>query len=515
MTMKPRATKYNIRRKPGTNKTDAGTPEEAASQAASEAQASVEDKIAAIKAEGLSARQLRMARRVAHKNGIEAETDYDAIRILRDRGIDPFKSNNMLELVKGNSAEQPAAPINLPQTVPQPGQNLPAPPGLLNEDQRAREIIRIQRDIAKRRRRRLIGLFSRLAAFVFLPTILTAYYFIFVATSMYATKSEFVIQQAEQQTSAPSGGLGALFSGGTQDAITVQSYLQSREAMLRLDADHGFKVHFSNPEIDPIQRLTPDATNEEAYVLYQRNVKIGYDPTEGIIKMEVIAADPNVSAEFSTALISYAEEQVDQLTQRLREGQMKGARESYEDAEAALRQAQQRVLELQEQRGVLSADAEITSLMTQISTFEIELRQERLKLEELLNNPRPNQSRVDVAKRNIAGLEGLIAEIRAQLTETGSDNASLARVSSELAIAQTDLETRRFLFTESVQRLEAARIEANRQVRYVKTGVNPIPPDEATYPRVFENTIVAFLIFAGIYLMISLTASILREQVSA
>ena len=44
--------------------------------------------------------------------------------------------------------------------------------------------------------------------------------------------------------------------------------------------------------------------------------------------------------------------------------------------------------------------------------------------------------------------------------------------------------------------------------------VEPVVPDEATYPRALENTILAFLVFAGIYLMISLTASILREQVT-
>jgi capsular polysaccharide transport system permease protein len=36
-----------------------------------------------------------------------------------------------------------------------------------------------------------------------------------------------------------------------------------------------------------------------------------------------------------------------------------------------------------------------------------------------------------------------------------------------------------------------------------------------SYPRAFENTAVALLIFAGIYLMMALTASILREQVSS
>ena len=45
--------------------------------------------------------------------------------------------------------------------------------------------------------------------------------------------------------------------------------------------------------------------------------------------------------------------------------------------------------------------------------------------------------------------------------------------------------------------------------------VTVIAPDEATYPRAFENTALAFLVFSGIYLMISLTASILREQITS
>ena len=60
-----------------------------------------------------------------------------------------------------------------------------------------------------------------------------------------------------------------------------------------------------------------------------------------------------------------------------------------------------------------------------------------------------------------------------------------------------------------------ARRLTNRQVRYLSLGVSPVAPDEATYPKAIQNTIVAFLIFSGIYLMLSLTASILREQVSS
>ncbi|MCX8509040.1 MAG: capsule biosynthesis protein, partial [Rhodobacteraceae bacterium] len=70
------------------------------------------------------------------------------------------------------------------------------------------------------------------------------------------------------------------------------------------------------------------------------------------------------------------------------------------------------------------------------------------------------------------------------------------------------------MLAQTTQQLETSRIEANRQVRYLSTSVAPVAPDEPTYPRAFENTVLAFLVFAGIYLMLSLTLSILREQMT-
>ncbi len=466
-------------------------------------------------ANGLTARQMRMARRLAHRHGLNPRDDAEALEMLRARGIDPSERSKILELVVPEGGEAQPTP-NLPDTIPGPllpGAPIARGPNLSGE--RSREIMEIQADIARRRRRKMVMMCLRLAAFVLLPTILVGYYFFAVATPMYATKSEFVIQQAEPQTT----GLGGLLSGTglatSQDSITVQSYLQSRESMLRLDADIGFKQHFSQPFIDPIQRLDPGATNEEAYRYYTRHVKIGYDPTEGIIKMEVIAADPDVSASYARALITYAEEQVDKLSLRLREDQMRGARASYEDAEAKMAAAQERVLELQEQLGILDPNTESAAVMSQITGFETQISEKRLQLQQLLDNPQPSQARVAGVRGDIARLEALIADLRSQLTVGDADTGSLARMSAELQMAEVDLQTRMLMMQEALQQMESARVEANRQVRYLSTGVNPVPPDEATYPRAFENTVLAFFVFAGIYLMLSLTASILREQVSA
>ncbi|MEY4984350.1 MAG: hypothetical protein RIR62_2616 [Pseudomonadota bacterium] len=485
----------------------------------------------AIRREGLTGRQLRMARRMAQKYGLPATSDFDAVRLLRQAGIDPFQKTSLLE-VMGEDDDDEASAIPLPTartTLPVPrgdGVKLPQTikpmkvpaPAEQAEVNHAAELLKIQQDLVARRRRRSMLLAARLFFFVFLPGLLAGFYYYNIATPLYATKTEFVIQQADSSQSS-GGGLGGLLRGtslgSAQDSIAVQGYLMSRDAMLRLDQDVGFKAAFQSEGIDPIQRLEPDATLEAAYKVYQRNVRIAYDPTEGIIKMEVIAPDPQMSVDFARALIGYAEEQVDQLTQRLREDQMQGARESYLEAEQNMMAAQRRVVDLQERFKILSSESEVQLITAQIGELEGQLTRDRLGLAQMESNPNPNIARMEPLKRRIATLESEIQSLRSKLTEADASGQSLAEVQSELLMAEADVKTRQALLAGSLEAMESSRIAANRQVRYLSLSVSPIAPDEATYPRAFENTMVAFLIFAGIYLMISMTAAILREQVSA
>lgn len=481
-----------------------------------------------VPSEALSGRQLRIARRLAQKYGLQPNSDYEAVTMLRAKGIDPFQKSSILQMINPDDAlgdQTAAAPGRALAVQPNaPAQNLPQtikPIQLPSPQQRAEkshlsEIQKIQRDLARRRRKRSALLAGRLFFFVFLPTLLAGIYYYAIATPLYATKSEFVIQQAEPAAAAGMGGLlrGTSFAT-SQDSIAVQGYLQSRDAMLRLDQDQNFTNHFKAPSIDLIQRLASDATREAAYKTYKRNVHISYDPTEGLIKMEVIAADPEVSAQFSRALIGYAEEQVDHLTQRLRADQMQGARESYESAEAAMLNAQRKVVELQEKSQILSSEVEVSLLSAQIGQLETQLSTERLSLAQMEANARPNQARIEPVRRRIQTLESEIATLRAKMTQSDGDTASLASVQSELLVAQTDVQTRQLMLANALQAMENARTEANRQVRYLSLSVSPVAPDEATYPRAFENTAVALLIFMGIYLMIAMTAAILREQVSS
>ena len=100
------------------------------------------------------------------------------------------------------------------------------------------------------------------------------------------------------------------------------------------------------------------------------------------------------------------------------------------------------------------------------------------------------------------------------MTQATTGENSLAETAVQIQLAQADLSTRDMMLQTALERLEQARRDADSQARYLTTSVQPVASEDATYPRKFENTILAFLIFSGIYLLVSLTASILREQVS-
>src|SRR5690606_40857277 len=130
--------------------------------------------LAAIRAENLPSRQLRMAMRIAAMHRIEAACEYEAVLRLRQRGIDPFHRGALGRILSEAGAEAQAAPSpHAPVPVPAPGlpartrrrEIAPLPPGegapglpsreALTEERRAAEIYRIQQDIARRRRKRL------------------------------------------------------------------------------------------------------------------------------------------------------------------------------------------------------------------------------------------------------------------------------------------------------------------------------------------------------------------------
>ncbi|MEM9009731.1 MAG: capsule biosynthesis protein [Pseudomonadota bacterium] len=456
-------------------------------------------------AEAQSARYKRRARRRARRLGFDPQSDEEAIELLVSRGIDPMAP-------EADTSYEALLPVPAPQPAERPGVLLEQTIDEAADDQ-INQIEEIQQQLVERRRRRFMLLALRLIFFVFLPTLAVGIYYFRYATDMYETKSEFVIQQNEGGQ-----GIGSLL-GGTSfatatDSIVVQGFLTSKEAMLRLDEEHGYISHFQDERIDPIQRLSADATIDEAYGLYGRNVVVGYDLTEGVLRMDVIAATPEAAETFAAALAGYAEERVDDLTTKVREDALTEQRMNVTEAATRVDEAAETLARLQGERGVFSAEMEVTMLQSMIQLLMQQRQEKELELVQIQGNARPNQTQVEVLQAEIANLTTAIDERRSEMMAETAQGGTLLDANAELRKAEANLLTRQTILSEALSSYESARVEANRQVRYLSVSVYPIAPDVATYPRKFEYTVLAFLIFLAVYVLLSLTVSILREQMS-
>ncbi|WP_316013683.1 capsule biosynthesis protein [Roseobacter sp. HKCCA0434] len=417
----------------------------------------------------------------------------------------------------------PAAPANLPaprreQSVAkvEPGDTGKGGTTTSTIDPREAEIREIQRELVQRRRRRFVLLWLRLAFFVMLPTFLVGNYYYRHATPFYATEANMLLEASSASLNAPSAAGATAAANVIRASIAVQDFLVSREALRILDQELGVIAHYADPAIDPIQRLPADASENEVYAFYKDRVLVGFDITEGVLRLEVIAATPDMAYAMANRLIELAEERVVTMSDRNQQNAVASARAALTDAEVQLDTAYERVLGLQEQLGIFSADIEVGLVQGQISSLTSALEERRLSLAALQDNARPNQAQVRVLNAEIARLEEAIAEQRSLIVneQSSADRESLARVSADLARAEQQLATRELMVGAAIEGLEIARREAAQQSLFFARAVNPVLPVVPSYPRAFEYTALAFVIFFATYMMVSLTISILREQMS-
>lgn len=416
------------------------------------------------------------------------------------------------------------APVPVPGEQARPGRGsaLPAIRRDVKPDTpalRAERVEAIRRDLVRRRRRKGGGLLLKLWVFVVLPTMAVAWFLWFQASDLYRSDSSFVVQTAESTGGVGSSGgfFGALLGGGggVYDPVAVQTYILSRDVLHRLDAEYGWIAHFQSPELDILHRLAPDASFEDAFAHYQDMVSVSFDPTEGLLEMSVVAAEPEAARRFSQAIIGYSEEMVDDLSNRIRQDAIEEAQQNLADAEERLKAAQDAEAALRKQLETFSVEGEVAAEMGIITGMETELEALRGRLAGLQAVTSASDPRVTRLQGQMETLANQIADRRARVTSSdAADTGSLADINAALSRAKLDVQAGMAIFTAALEAREIARANASRQHRYLSVVAQPSMPDEPNYPQKWQVTALAFLGFLGVYIILSLTISLIREQAS-
>lgn len=324
-------------------------------------------------------------------------------------------------------------------------------------------------------------------ALVLLPSMLVCGYFWLLAAPRYESEARFVLRVPGRAMVGPEMGQMASLLQGTgvnrssDDGYIIQEFLESRDAMVYLEAHADLRRSFALAENDPFWRYPgffASATEEGLYKLYKRLISVTFDNSSGVSTLKVQAFSPADARRESEALLAAAESLVNRLNERSRQDATALA-----DAEAD--RARQRVLATQRgittfrERERMVDPAQVTiAVLEALAKLGLETAQLSVQIGELLQVS-PSSPQLAPLRNRRAALEAQIAIERQRL---GGDAQSIAPRIAEYEGLMLEREFADKALIAAMSGVEMARVEATRKQVYLERVARPGEPDYAAYP---------------------------------
>lgn len=205
--------------------------------------------------------------------------------------------------------------------------------------------------LAESRRQRHRRTMRRFQYFVLMPTLLYFCYSALIATSFYEAESVFTVKTSDGRdpNAVGAANAGLLFSNPFQDAFMVREHLLSRELMTKMDAEHGFLAHYTENWQERLWlRFGKRFLGRDELDFYRGRVRVGVDTQEGILRLHVRALRPEQARLFSVALLDYAEDKVNRLSEQILDDQVRLLEREVTVAKEGFNAARQDLIDLQE-----------------------------------------------------------------------------------------------------------------------------------------------------------------------
>jgi len=367
------------------------------------------------------------------------------------------------------------------------------------------------------------GHFIRMMFMIFVatPTVLTILFYGFVAADQYATVSAFAVRGASSSGSAID--MTSLFSlGGTSagtevaDSYILQEYIQSREMVEILVAEANFLEIYSRSSADPYYRLNPEVPIEELVSYWGMMSKVEFDAETGIINMTIRAFRPGDAEQITRKVIEKSEALINLLSLRSREDSLKTARRELQLAEERFAEARKTVAAWRGTEREIDPEAVAAQQTTLVGTLEAELATRQSELTALRATMSENAPRVVYVTNQINALKRQIATERLSVAvaEEGQSQPVLTERLSRYEELLAEREFAQQSYAAALASLEAARVEALKQQRYLAVFVTGMAPEESTYPEGVRWTLI---LFVGLLLgwgIMALIAAAIRDRVT-
>ncbi|MFL2825655.1 MAG: lipopolysaccharide biosynthesis protein [Coraliomargaritaceae bacterium] len=331
--------------------------------------------------------------------------------------------------------------------------------------------------------------------FVLLPFLLIAFYFLFIASDRYASGAGFAVRNMSAQSGTDLlGSVTGLVGSGTStsDSYIVVKFLESRDLLQSLIDETDFLQIYGNNAIDAISRIPEDLLIEERLKSWKRYIDASFDPSSGIIRFEVQAFQPEEAHLIASKILEQVKVLTNVLSEQARKDSMSYAEQELALAEARLLEARTDLRLFRKNTNSVDLSASAMAQIELLANLEKELIEIKARIEVLKESLNEDAPSIKALERKAEALEFQISEKSGGLKITGQSNelSSLLANQEELQTQKTFAET---AYASAMASLEAARMEASRNQRYLAIYTHPSLPEYPIYPKRLLYSLFAFI----------------------
>lgn len=329
-----------------------------------------------------------------------------------------------------------------------------------------------------------------------LPTLLFGIYYYLIASDQYQSEAHFIVRTADSAP-MPSSGFGQLLglSGGVSqsrsDAISVNDYLDSQQAVVNLNRAVNLVERFRRPEADIATRLWfTNPTPEMLMRYYRRQIDVKFNQETGITTLRVRAFRPDDSYAIINQLLQMGEQRVNMINNRSQNDALVSARRQLAEAEEALVAVQSKLTSFRQQRGDIDPEGSGKAQLGLVTTLQGQLSSARAQLNSMRGIISPNSPQYVATAARVRALEAQVAGQSGKLTSGGSAIAARLGNYQDLQIRQ-DFAARRY--QAAAANMDRAREIALKQQLYVVRVVDPNMPVKSEFPERGKAVLTLFL----------------------
>ncbi|WP_152976208.1 hypothetical protein [Ensifer adhaerens] len=353
---------------------------------------------------------------------------------------------------------------------------------------------------------RLLGVFftkrNSLVCFVLFPSMIVAVYCFLIASGQYISETRMVVRTigVSEQFDASEKREGRSIIGGdslTQDSYIVANYLKSPQIVRRLDAEIGLRGFFLKDAIDTLSRLRREASFEDLYKYWLKQVDTYVDGPSGIIVFTVRAFSPEDSVVISSAALAAADEMIDKISEKAKNDLVtRGERDvmlrldEYRNALDELRDYQNKTGILDPISSAKMANAIIAKLTEEklgltvaLKSLEAAKAGDTARGRQLRRSIQALDEQIELRQNNVAGKKAT------NETQLSSSMTEFSRLETRRIVAQA-------LYEATVRNLDTAKSAALKRTTFMAVFSNSHTPEQSEYPDRFSEWVI---ITAGLF----------------